>query len=296
MSIKLIVQIMEEAELPRPWGAVLLAMADHADDDGNRCFPSVDRIAWKANYKPRQVSNIIRDMTAAGILTKVREASRHHPIEYKINVENTPRKLPFDQWKSSNGRHAISQQEEPRDAISQHLEVQSHELGVQSRNLGVQSIASEPLIEPSNKPSEGNRHSLAHSRFEQFWKSYPRKIGKKEAESVFRKIPWSQVDFDGVMEALEMHKLSDQWQKDGGQFIPHPTTWLRKERWEDEVKPASTQSSGNGKYLDPYALFEQAQREKAEYEAARTHGDTGSVDNGVQDRTATRNSLPFRID
>jgi len=25
-----------------------------------------------------------------------------------------------------------------------------------------------------------------------------------------------------------------QWTKDGGQFIPHPATWLRQERWTDE--------------------------------------------------------------
>ena len=26
-----------------------------------------------------------------------------------------------------------------------------------------------------------------------------------------------------------------QLQKDGGQFVPHPTTWLNQRRWEDEV-------------------------------------------------------------
>jgi hypothetical protein len=27
---------------------------------------------------------------------------------------------------------------------------------------------------------------------------------------------------------------SAEWTKDGGQFIPHPATWLNQKRWEDE--------------------------------------------------------------
>ena len=38
-----------------------------------------------------------------------------------------------------------------------------------------------------------------------------------------------------MLEAIEKHKASSQWQKDGGQFIPHPATWLNQERWEDEI-------------------------------------------------------------
>ena len=27
----------------------------------------------------------------------------------------------------------------------------------------------------------------------------------------------------------------DQWNRDNGQFIPHPATWLNQRRWEDEL-------------------------------------------------------------
>lgn len=43
--------------------------------------------------------------------------------------------------------------------------------------------------------------------------------------------------FDKVLAAVEQQKRSEQWQKDGGQFIPHPATWLNQGRWDDE--PAS---------------------------------------------------------
>lgn len=131
MSFKLIVKIMEEVDLPRPQTAILLAMAENANDDGGQCFPSVDRIAWKAGYKPRQVSNIIRDLEKSKVVNKVAEATRHRPVEYKIMIENAPEKLSFDLWKKKFSRHKgkdlgvqSRDNNESRDAVSQHLGMQ----------------------------------------------------------------------------------------------------------------------------------------------------------------------------
>lgn len=40
-----------------------------------------------------------------------------------------------------------------------------------------------------------------------------------------------------MLQALEIQKRSEQWQKAKGQYIPHASTWLNGRRWEDEVKP-----------------------------------------------------------
>ena len=37
-----------------------------------------------------------------------------------------------------------------------------------------------------------------------------------------------------MLDALVWQKLQPQWLKDGGQFIPHPSTYLTQERWLDE--------------------------------------------------------------
>lgn len=36
-----------------------------------------------------------------------------------------------------------------------------------------------------------------------------------------------------ALEGLERWKGSRDWLKDGGQFIPHPATFLNQRRWED---------------------------------------------------------------
>ena len=39
-----------------------------------------------------------------------------------------------------------------------------------------------------------------------------------------------------MLQAIEEQKKSNDWQKDNGQFIPYPYTWLNQGRWKDEVE------------------------------------------------------------
>lgn len=98
-------------------------------------------------------------------------------------------------------------------------------------------------IEIENRDKSKSKNTLAHPEvsgvviedpFDTFWREYPRKVGKGDARKKFAKA-LTKTSFDKIMAALERVKASAQWQKDGGQFVPHPATWLNQERWEDEV-------------------------------------------------------------
>jgi hypothetical protein len=80
------------------------------------------------------------------------------------------------------------------------------------------------------------------SRFDQFWKAYPRKQGKGAAEKAFAKAKLNG-HFEFMLTALELQKQSEQWQKGDGQFIPNPATWINQRRWQDEVMSATGSSS-----------------------------------------------------
>jgi len=72
-------------------------------------------------------------------------------------------------------------------------------------------------------------------QFDIFWKAYPKKIGKGAARKSWEKIKPS-VDLLGeILTAIDRQKRSPQWQKERGQFIPNPATWLNQERWSDSV-------------------------------------------------------------
>ena len=71
--------------------------------------------------------------------------------------------------------------------------------------------------------------------FDYFWENYPKKVGKKEAQKSWNKIPHLEESFKKICAALQAHKDSEQWLKDNGKFIPYPATWLNQERWNDEL-------------------------------------------------------------
>ena len=73
--------------------------------------------------------------------------------------------------------------------------------------------------------------------FDRFWAVYPRKVGKKDAVKAWNKLKPDETLTLQIIEGVERWKLSTQWTKDGGQYIPYPATFLNGERWKDETKP-----------------------------------------------------------
>jgi hypothetical protein len=86
--------------------------------------------------------------------------------------------------------------------------------------------------------------SNKNSTFEQFWTAYPRKTNKGFARTVFSRIKPNPDMLKKMIVAIEQQKSSDQW-KDP-KYIPHPSTWLNGERWEDEAtgKPSFNPFAG----------------------------------------------------
>jgi hypothetical protein len=79
--------------------------------------------------------------------------------------------------------------------------------------------------------------------FSEFWRTYPRRVGKEAAWRAWQKAKPTRELLAQMAAALEWQCGQDAWTKDGGQFIPHPATWLNQQRWLDEpttVRPAPT--------------------------------------------------------
>ncbi len=70
--------------------------------------------------------------------------------------------------------------------------------------------------------------------FLMFWKEYPKKVGKGEAFKKWKKERISGADLSDILNALKWQKSTDVWRKNGGQFIPNPSTYISQRRWEDE--------------------------------------------------------------
>lgn len=66
--------------------------------------------------------------------------------------------------------------------------------------------------------------------FAEFWSAYPRKVAKGDAEKAWKK---HKPNLAACLSAISIAKSSTDWTKDGGQYIPHPATWLNGKRWDD---------------------------------------------------------------
>ena len=67
--------------------------------------------------------------------------------------------------------------------------------------------------------------------FAEFWMVYPRREAKKDAEKA-----WKQIRSDLYPQIINAAAAwRREWIRREQNFIPLPATWLRGERWEDEL-------------------------------------------------------------
>jgi len=74
------------------------------------------------------------------------------------------------------------------------------------------------------------------AEFELFWKAYPLRVGKATAFAAWNKhVVGKDVTLAEILETLSRWRKSKKWLQDGGDFIPHPTTWINRHGWNDEL-------------------------------------------------------------
>jgi DNA-binding Lrp family transcriptional regulator len=118
---------------------VLLALADHARDDGTSCYPSVNRIAWMTSLSVRTVQYALRRLQKSGLIEQVAKARRHRPTEYAIHLERGKRKMLL--VKATRGAEIAplaGSGVQPKAAR-----------GADDRDRDATAIAHEPSIEPT---------------------------------------------------------------------------------------------------------------------------------------------------
>lgn len=104
-------------------------------------------------------------------------------------------------------------------------QVLSASRGGQDRiEVGLKGGRNKPSCSSPSAPQEG---------FSEFWRLYPRKEDKANAVRAWDKI--RPEERGAVLAGVERAKVTDQWQREGGRYIPLPSTFLNGKRWQDEL-------------------------------------------------------------
>lgn len=130
-------------------------------------------------------------------------------------------------------------------------------------SIGISANQDLHTCAPSQKSKTDREGQKAKEEwFSEFWQAYPKKRNKARAKQAFFRIKNIEKVFPVMMQALGRQKASADWQKDGGQFIPLPTTWLNGERWED-VEQVEVQPPASGPVVPTQESIDKRNQENA---------------------------------
>ena len=106
-----------------------------------------------------------------------------------------------------------------------------------------------PPTNKNERPEEGKngkkKHLLASESFNAFYSAYPRKVKKQAAIEAFASVvePKAAELLPDILTALKWQTASKDWQRENGQFIPYPASYLNGRRWEDQPTTATTETN-----------------------------------------------------
>jgi uncharacterized protein YdaU (DUF1376 family) len=106
----------------------------------------------------------------------------------------------------------------------------------------VTKTISPPISPPAHA---GGGPKASDEAFALFWDAYPKKRSKGQALKAWKQLRPSKELVDRILAAIEKAKVSPDWTRDGGAYIPYPATWLHAMGWEDDysqAKPAPANS------------------------------------------------------
>jgi hypothetical protein len=168
------------------------------------------------------------------------------PRDYKVNAANKwYQKLPknrhlgsyFDRYCDSLLLAPPRREFSPTEIVSpcEHRETEGTVDSLFGAPMPLISKSTEDLVlVPSTDVPVPEKRAVGTERFDLFWMVYPKKVGKKAA-----RIEWDKLKPDDnltatIVSAVDRHRRSYRWLRDGGQAIPDPERYLKYERWNDE--------------------------------------------------------------
>lgn len=197
---------------------VLYWLADHYNGETKECFPSHKRLAECCEMTRQSIINqlkILQDGGFINILPRYRDNGSHTSNTYQlllVDVEKDKEVVKNFDIPSQKIEHGIV------DNLYTHNQVNNNQVKEPKDNI--------PEI----------------TYFEETWENYPRKVGKGAAKKAWMKACNKIHNWElrnAVFEYID--SVNGKTKK----FIPHLSTWLNQERWDDELEKEEPTTSSH---------------------------------------------------
>ena len=174
------------------------------------------------------VRSAIRELEEYGYLVreKRRDGTKFAGMDYTIQDPSIPSVGFPDVGKADVGKPTHKEDYLPKDHLPEDQ--------VQKHNTAPHGAATAAAV-------TGELDLVSEDTFDQWWSMYPVKVGKATARKAYRKAALRHGDLTGKLQAYLQHRARCEGQ---GWLpnIPHPTTWLNQERWDDRPIPTTDSS------------------------------------------------------
>lgn len=199
---------------------VYAALASRAGLRSN--IPSQDELAREARCSDKTVRRSLKELEALGVVERTTRRSRSgHRL--------------------TDGYRLLSRPIVEGEELPEPSSVRGGLPELESGPTGTQFRAIDREIEIDSNPSIVSPQQLA-AAFDAFWACYPRKVGRPTAQKAFDRAVKRAGGPTVVLEGAR--RLRDDPNLPEKQFIPHPSTWLNRDGWEDEPLPARAGGPG----------------------------------------------------
>ncbi|WP_044027243.1 helix-turn-helix domain-containing protein [Corynebacterium glutamicum] len=253
MSLKAMIWVLHDAPTKNHTEfAILMALADRAGghSDGDAAYPSQAWIADKAQCSVATVKRHLKELETRGLIKRGDQSIvsdfrvDRRPVVWDLCLDKT-RTNSADDGSSNQTKSTVAQNEPPLNNEATVAQNQtngsSNGDGTVAHSYELQTVLNHPKP-PINQPPivpHGGRAPYPAS-FEEFWNTYPRRVGKRTAfkawERAIKRAGEEEILFGAQALARDPNLPQEQ-------FIPHPTTWLNRDGWEDAQMPSAEPDS-----------------------------------------------------
>ncbi len=239
---------------------VLIKIADNCREEDGVAWPSVAYLAEHCQMHERTVQRVIGDFVESGVLVVVENGGgRGKSTLYVIDMDRARELHGVIEWRrlmrrgartGNSGGKARGDRQTPDNESEKKGGTQPPFTDGKGRQPVAERVAASPLKGGTRPPEpllnrQGRKKDrdlkvtpskppIFESPFDDWWRLCPRKVGKGAARGAY-KAAARKTDTETLRLGI-MRYAMEVGGKDP-QFICHPATWLRGERWLDEDEP-----------------------------------------------------------
>ena len=174
---------------------------------------------------------------------------RHSPEGLPLFSGDSPEGLPGTKNEPASDDRLISEEQfghepvDPEETAGQNALLkpsgESPENFRSEQGSGIRDQGKEPCSsEMSAGASKRIKPTVKQSDFEAFWKSWPRRVGKIKAQAAFALAVKAGADPAAIIAACVSYAERHRRAGTPKDKIPHPTTWLNRGSWDDDLDDA----------------------------------------------------------